>query len=511
MVRHFNLPGLPPLPAIMTLPQIKCRGAAQPAALAKYSHALFLLPAGDALPDALPAAQLWRAVLARRDVAAKDLQKGPQALDLPEGGRAACVMIDAAKPRFERLTLLRKGIMALLDETPRELAVVDLGAGAEAARDAVYAACINGAPLPARKKKAARPLSKLAVHADGVSAAGLAPTLALADANSLARELTTLPPNELTPAAYRKRLRAMARAQGWRIEEYDYRRLLKMGAGAFCAVAQGSNHEDAAIVRLSWRPKNAKRRLALVGKGICFDTGGHNLKPARYMQGMHEDMNGSAVALALLQLLSETKQPIAVDAWLAIAHNHLSPAAYKQNDIVTALDGTSIEIVHTDAEGRLVLADTLTLASRQGGKAKPELVVDFATLTGSMHTALGNRYAGVFASDEALAAHAVAAGKASGERVCAFPFDADYEEGESGLESKVADVKQCTMAGEADHILAARFLKRFTGELPWVHVDLSSARCGGGLGAVATDVTGFGVAWGAEFLTRWLDGPPTSA
>ncbi|MDK9723486.1 MAG: leucyl aminopeptidase family protein [Sterolibacteriaceae bacterium MAG5] len=484
----------------MTLPQLKLRAGTGAAALKAHSHLLFLLPAGDGLPASLPERALWTAVLARRDTQAAELAKAPQTADLPAGGRAACVMIDGKAPRFERLTLLRKGVMALLEETPKELAIVDLGAGRDAVLDAVYAACVNGVPLPARKKKAAKPLARLVVETAAATAADCAPVLALARANLLARELTALPPNELTPASYRKRIRGIAKEKGWKIEEYDFKRLRKMGAGAFCAVAQGSDHEDAAIVKLSWRPKGAKKSLALVGKGICFDTGGHNLKPARYMQGMHEDMNGSAVALALLQAVAEMKLPVAVDAWLAIAHNHLSPGAYKQNDIVTALDGTTIEIVHTDAEGRMVLADTLTLASR----AKPDLIVDFATLTGSMIGALGNRYAGVFASGDELAVQAIGAGRASGERVCVFPMDADYEAGESGLESKVADVKQCTMAGEADHILAARFLKRFTNERPWLHMDLSSCSCGGGLGAVGTDLTGFGVAWGAAFLARWL-------
>jgi leucyl aminopeptidase len=484
-------------------PQVRCERGPIGAVLGKHTHVLFLLPAGNRLPAELPERDLWRAVLKRRDAEIKELAKTPQALDLPQGARAACVMIDAAEPRFERLTALRKAVMALLDESPAALAVVDLGAGREAVLDVAYVACINGVPLPARKKKPAKGLAKLAVFAESVANADLEPMLALARANVLTRELTVLPPNELTPATYRRRIRALAKAQGWKIEEYDFKRLKKMGAGAFCAVAQGSNHEDAAIVHLSWRAKGAKRRVALVGKGICFDTGGHNLKPARYMQGMHEDMNGSAVVLGLLQYLSETKQPFVLDVWLAIAHNHLSPGAYKQNDIVTALDGTTIEIVHTDAEGRMVLADTLTLASRD----KPELIVDFATLTGSMHTALGGRYSGAFATTDMLAVNAIGAGRASGERIATFPLDADYEEGESGLESKVADVKQCTMAGEADHILAARFLKRFTNDLPWVHVDLSAVSCPGGLGAVATDTTGFGVAWGAEFLKRWAETP----
>ena len=485
----------------MPLPRVKCRAAVSPKELEGYSHVLYLLPAGDKLPADLPAAELWRAVLKRRDLKTADLAKSPLALDLPQGGRAACAMVDPAQTRFERLSALRKGVTALLEESPAEIAIIDWGAGRDAALDAVYVASVNGEPLPARKKKPAPPLARIVLHST-VGDADLAPVLALARGNQLARELTALPPNELTPATYRKRIRALAAAQGWDLEEYGFAKLKKMGAGAFCAVAQGSDHEDAAIVHLTWRPKKATRRIALVGKGICFDTGGHNLKPARYMQGMHEDMNGSAVVLGLMQAIAEMKLPVAVDAWLAIAHNHLSPGAYKQNDIVTALDGTTIEVVHTDAEGRMVLADTLTLAARN--KAKPELIVDFATLTGSMHTALGTRYSGVFATDDALAVQAIGAGRASGERVCAFPLDADYEAGDGGLESKVADVKQCTMEGSADHILAARFLKRFTNELPWIHVDLSAANCGGGLGAVGTDLTGFGVAWGATLVSRWL-------
>ena len=217
----------------------------------------------------------------------------------------------------------------------------------------------------------------------------------------------------------------------------------------------------AGIVRLRWRGRGraATPSIALVGKGICFDTGGHNLKPARYMAGMHEDMNGSAVALAILHAAQALKLPVALDVWLAIAHNHLSPEAYAQGDVVTALDGTTIEVVHTDAEGRMVLADALVLA----GRGKPDLTIDFATLTGSMVSALGNRYSGVFASDTDLAHAAVRAGRHAGERVCVFPMDEDYE---AALDSKVADIKQCALAGEADHILAARFLRRFVNKRP---------------------------------------------
>ena len=463
-------------------------------------HSLVVLPAGKTLPRQLPAADQLLAVLKRRDLKVDALAKNPQAVDLPGGSRYAYVMIDAAQARFSQLTALRKAAMLLLDEAPREVHVTVCGADGQAAvqlaREALYVLWLNGEVLPVRKKKPAKPLRQIVLHGD-FSLAEFSAVAALAEANTLARELTALPPNELTPETYRKRVRGMAKLQGWRIEEYAFKRLKKLGAGAFCAVAQGSHEQDAAIVHLAYRPKGAKQRVALVGKGICFDTGGHNLKSAKYMAGMHEDMNGSAVALGLLLAIQKLQLPLAVDAWLALAQNHISAQAYKQNDIVRALDGTQIEIVHTDAEGRMVLADTLTLASQ----SKPDLLIDFATLTGSMLAALGERYSGVFASTDALAGLATGAGRQTGERVCVFPLDEDYE---AGLESKVADIKQCTLEGGADHILAARFLKRFTHDAPWLHVDLSAANCKGGLGAVASDITGFGVAWGAGLLAQWL-------
>jgi len=292
-------------------------------------------------------------------------------------------------------------------------------------------------------------------------------------------------------------VRELARRRGWRHEEYDVKRLRKMGAGAFVAVARGSAEPDAAIVHLAYRHPRAKKTFALVGKGICFDTGGHNLKTARSMQGMYKDMNGSAVALGILLAAAGMKLPVRLDCWMAIARNDIGPRAYLQSEVITALNGTTIEIVHTDAEGRMVLADALTLAAR----AKPDIVLDFATLTGSMHVAVGERYSGVFATSEELARAALAAAGASGERICVFPQDEDYDE---ELESAIADVKQCTLDAGADHILATRFLKRFVGDTPWLHMDLSSAKCKGGLGAVATEINGFGVAWGIEFLKTML-------
>jgi leucyl aminopeptidase len=464
----------------------------------RAGHVLLVLPKAkslDHLPR-FPARAALEAALKRRQKKPDELAKSPVATDLPRGALVAWVMLDGTQSTFEQHTALRKALQLLLGEKPGKIAIGVFGDGGQrrrAAEFAVYAAWVNGVKLPERKKKSeGGPLKKIRLYGHR-AADGFAALRAQAAGNTLCRELTVLPPNELTPGAYRSRLRTLARQHGWQREEYDLRRLRKMGAGAFVAVAQGSAEEDAAIVRLRYRHGRAKKTVALVGKGICFDTGGHNLKSARYMHGMHEDMNGSAVALGLLIAATEARLPLNLDCWLALAQNHLSPRAYKQNEVVTALNGTTIEIVHTDAEGRMVLADTLTLAAG----AKPDFIVDFATLTGSMHTALGDRYSGIFATAEDLARRGIAAGAAAGERVCAFPLDEDYD---TALDSTIADVKQCAMEGQADHILAARFLKRFTGERPWIHMDLSASSCKGGLGAIATDVTGFGVGWGVSLL-----------
>lgn len=466
------------------------------AAAKRAKHLLVVLPK-TSKPDARsPYSATLEATLARRKKKLAALIKSPITVDAPGGALVAWVMIDPAQSAFERQTAMRKAVTSLLAENPSEIVITVFGDAAQrrgAAELAMYSVWVNGERLPERKKpNKNNSLRNIVLHGclmqDGFKA-----IRAQAEGNVLCRELTVLPPNELTPGAYRERVKALAKLQGWTREEYDFKRLKKMGAGAFCAVAQGSDQRDAAIVHLQYRHPDAQKTVALVGKGICFDTGGHNLKAARYMQGMHEDMNGSAVALGILLAATRANLVVNIDCWMALAQNHLSPRAYKQNEVITALNGTTIEIVHTDAEGRMVLADTLTLAAR----TKPDVMVDFATLTGSMHMALGSRYSGFFATSEILARNALAAGVRSGERMCGFPMDDDYD---AALDSSVADVKQCTLDGEADHILAARLLQRFTDKRPWIHVDLSAHSCKGGLGAVGTDATGFGVGWGMALL-----------
>ncbi len=465
---------------------------------AKGTHLLVILPSGDDWHEA-PGAATVRAVLKRQDKKPDALAKSALCAEQPGGYLSAWLRLDDKLGAFDWHTKLRKAMKPLLDEHPARLDIAVYGDDAfreRAARAAAYVALVNGAPLPNWKgDKAPAPLKQIRLH--GVAGLDLTRECAVAEGSQLTRELTWLPPNLLTPGTYRKRVRALAKEEGWTVEEYDLAKLEKLGAGAFLAVARGSPKRDAAIVHLTYdgapRRGNGKAH-ALVGKGICFDTGGHNLKPARYMNNMHDDMNGSAVVLGILRAATRLKLPLRIDAWLAIAQNHLSPEAYTQNEVVKALNGTSIEIVHTDAEGRMVLADTLTLAAR----AKPESIIDFATLTGSMAVAVGERMSGIIANRDDLAARAVAAGQAVGERVVAFPMPEDYDE---ELDSPVADVKQCTLQGEADHILAARFMQRFIADTPWLHVDLSASRCKGGLGAVGTDITGFGVGLGIALMS----------
>lgn len=316
----------------------------------------------------------------------------------------------------------------------------------------------------------------------------LARTLAEVECANLVRWLTVLPPNRLTATGYRELIEQLAEHHDWGMRFLDTAALKQLGAGAFLAVAQGNATPDAGIVHLTWRPRGGSRPdVALVGKGIVFDTGGTNLKPFRAMLDMHQDMCGSAVALATLLAITRLKLPIAVDCWLAITENRIAPQAYKSRDVVQAANGTTIEVVHTDAEGRMVLADTLALAGRE----QPHLMVDYATLTGQCINALTERYSGVFTNRPGLDELAVGAGRDCGERVWSFPMDEDFDE---DIKSAVADVAQCSADNEGDHILAARFLQRFVPkDVPWLHVDLASATRKKGLAHVPAGPTGFGV------------------
>jgi leucyl aminopeptidase len=376
---------------------------------------------------------------------------------------------------------------------------------ARALRCVVSALALGAAPMPTRKRDDDKSRPGEALRE--IVTWGACPLnhyrreLAEAQGNGLARWLAALPSNELTVAGYLDRIEVLAARAGWECTVLGEAELAREGAHAFLAVARGSRgHAESspALVRLQYRPGRSlpvgRPDLCLVGKGICFDTGGVNVKPVQYMQGMNEDMQGSAVALGTLLAITQLALPFRVDVWLALAENAIGPAAYKPQDVITAANGTTIEIIHTDAEGRMVLADTLHLAARE----RPALMVDLATLTGACVNALTTSYSGVFTNRPELRDLLLDAGRMSGERVWPFPMDEDFDQ---ALDSDIADIKQCAVEGRGDHILAARFLQRFVPEeIPWVHVDLAASRHKGGLADVPTDVTGFGVRFLMDLL-----------
>jgi leucyl aminopeptidase len=414
---------------------------------------------------------------------------------------------------FERLTLAGRMLREVASRNPETLGLAAPGprAAARAALEALLAAALAHAfalpsfRAPVRHERHIRRIVLATAEPIDTRYAD-----AVARGTNLARWLTALPPNMLDARGYRRAISHLAQQHRLQLRWLDERALRRAGAHAFLAVSAGNAGSGAGIAHLRYRPARARRAarpdVALIGKGILFDTGGVNLKTHRSMLDMHTDMAGSAVALATLLALAELRAPLAADAWLAVAENHIGPGAYRPQEVVRASNGVTIQVIHTDAEGRMVLADTLALAAR----TRPRLMLDFATLTGACVYALTERMSGVFANRAALGARLYEAGRASGERVWSFPTDADYD---TDLESKVADVLQCAVDGKGDHILATRFLARFVpAETPWAHVDLSAATRSGGLAHVATDVTGFGVRFALELLLRQkvldaLEGP----
>src|SRR5882724_5532869 len=454
--------------------------------LARYPSALVFLPLAPSEAD-------WRA--------------------LPHG--AVLRGLYAQKVRkagtFERLQAAGKLARIALDGEPQSLLLWQQGCSAEAANvtlSAAIAALEAGAFRFASFKTKPKPRTRL-VRIDIASAKRLPEldlTLATAAGNNLARWLTALPPNTLDARGYRILLQELSRRLKLRFKFYGEAALKRLGAGAFLAVSRGNGTRDAGIAHLSYRPRGATApALSLVGKGICFDTGGTNLKPHKSMLDMHIDMEGSAVAVGSLYALHALRSPLAVDCWLAITENRIGPLAYKPQDVVRAHNGTTIQVIHTDAEGRMVLADALSLAAAR----KPRAIIDYATLTGACVYALTERYSGAFTNRPEARDSIESAGTSSGERVWCFPMDADYD---TDLESSVADVLQCAADGKGDHILAARFLSRFVPkEIAWLHLDLAAGSRHGGLGHIATEITGFGVRYTLELLRRGWPPEPLPA
>ena len=451
------------------------------------------------LPERVPAA-VWKQLPQGAKLQALMRRKLPDSVPafqtrLGNKRQTLVVAANAARDasRFEQLTLARKLVAATAGEKAGCLGVAVLGFDADTQAEWIQnlssAALAAAFALPAFRKKPQperiRSL-KLIGLADKID---LARARAEANGNNLARWLTALPPNKLDAAAYADIVKDLAGQRGWEFKKFTTRELQKLGAGAFLAVAQGNDDDSASIVRLRYRPgtKTAKPALSLVGKGIIFDTGGTNLKPFEAMLDMHGDMQGSAVALGTLLAIAELELPVAVDTWLAITENRTGPRAYKSQDVVTAANGKTIQTIHTDAEGRMALADTLVFASGE----QPGVIIDYATLTGAAVAAITTRYAAVFTNRPDWHPRLKRTGQHCGERVWPFPIGKEFL---SSLKSEVADLRQCGVKDPGDHILAGSFLAEFVDEAtPWIHIDLAASNHKGGLAHIPTEVTGFGV------------------
>ena len=316
----------------------------------------------------------------------------------------------------------------------------------------------------------------------------VAETEIVARAVNAARDLQNTPPNEMTPRHLADAARALGKLEGVTVEIEGREGLERLGMGSFACVARGS-HEEPALITLDYDPPSADATspvLGLVGKAVTFDTGGISIKPASKMSEMKFDMSGGAAVLGAIEAIAELKLPVRVVAVVGATENMPSGHAVKPGDVVTAANGTTIEVINTDAEGRLVLADCLTHAVNQGA----ERLVDIATLTGAIITALGNAHAGLFSDDDDWAAAVDAAAAATGEIVWRLPLHADYAK---ALESETADVMNINESRKAGSSVAAQFLQRFTGNVPWAHLDIAGTAWGAGKPYASKGGSGWGV------------------
>jgi leucyl aminopeptidase len=283
---------------------------------------------------------------------------------------------------------------------------------------------------------------------------------------AIARDLVNTPPSHLTPAVFADRAQALARQSGCSVEVLDEVELAEGGYGGILGVGQGSVNPPR-LVHVSHRPRKPVAHVALVGKGITFDTGGISIKSTAGMLTMKCDMAGAAAVLAAVVTAAELELPVRVDAWCCMAENMPSGSAQRPSDVLTMRNGTTCEVLNTDAEGRLVLADGLARASEES----PDVIIDVATLTGACVVALGTRTFGVFATDDELADRVVSSANRTGEPAWHMPLLAENPE---KLKSKVADVAHWSTVPAGGASTAATFLSRFvTGTIPWAHLDIA--------------------------------------
>ncbi len=316
----------------------------------------------------------------------------------------------------------------------------------------------------------------------------------LCEATFVARDLVNTPPRDCTPSVLRDKCREVARQEKLKLEVLDRKALKRLAANALLAVAQGSD-EPPFLLKLTYRPKKIRDKnvISLVGKGVTFDSGGLSIKSASGMETMKYDMAGAAAVIAVMSVISRLQPAMEVRAYIPTTENMISGGATRPGDVVRAMNGKSIEILNTDAEGRLILADALSLAVKE----KSDYIVDLATLTGAVVVALGPEYAGLFSGQESLVSELGAAAELSGERLWRMPLANEYKE---MIKSHVADIKN-TGGSWGGAITAAMFLKEFVGDSKWAHLDIAGP-------AYAESPKGYikkgGVGFGVRTLLRFL-------
>ncbi len=318
---------------------------------------------------------------------------------------------------------------------------------------------------------------------------------AVAEGIYLARDLVNEPPNVLYPAEFARRTKKLS-ALGLKVEVLGAAQMKKLGFGALLGVAQGSAHEPQLVVMQWLGARNRKAPpIALVGKGVCFDSGGLSLKPAASMMSMKGDMGGAASVTGTMHALAARKAKVNAIGVIGLVENMPSGTAQRPDDVVTTFSGQTVEVLNTDAEGRLVLADALTYTQR---RFKPRLVIDLATLTGAIMVSLGTEHAGLFANDDNLAAQLAQAGKLEGELVWRMPLSPNYDK---LLKSKIADMKNIGSGPHAGAITAAQFLQRFIHDKQtWAHLDIAGVAWQDG--EQKTLAPSWGVGWGVRILNR---------
>ena len=311
---------------------------------------------------------------------------------------------------------------------------------------------------------------------------------ALEEGTFYARDLVSEPGNVLHPDEYAKRLKSLKK-NGLEINIYDDKKLKKLGMNALLGVGQGSIR-GSYLVTIEWNgAKNNSKPLAFVGKGVCFDTGGYSLKPAKFMEDMTYDMAGSATVVGLMKNLALRKAKVNAVGVVGLVENMVSGNAQRPGDIVKSYSGKTIEILNTDAEGRLVLADALTFTEK---KFKPKFIVDLATLTGAIIVSLGSEYGGLFSNDDKLSKQLIEAGDEVDEKLWRMPLHKNFDK---LINSKNADMQNINYVGGAGSTTAAQFLQRFIlNKTPWAHLDIAGmafSKYGGALNSGGA--TGYGV------------------